>query len=313
DDKWIRFLGQSCLEKIIDDNHLISKISLLSIIFENFKELSENQPTFIASTLSLIGFVVPSKNLIPTSNSSHLSTYGSYYHLSKTSILHIITSNLWIRWISFKKEFQIKFENFQEKHPFFRDSFVKPIKDFYYVGHSSTILAIPLPNFVSYPTDYNFWKALLLPASNPFIYLSNDDKRSYIAYLNLIHEILVEIESLYMLPHQRRKENWFPFVIFYECRTDKLRELIINWSGDRVPYISKNLKDVLLLPEEQPSLAQIEGAIEELRYSIKVLKGSAKSKEPSLARIEEAVGDSYTRIKDAIEELKESIIHELRN
>ncbi|KAF0507607.1 transient receptor potential cation channel subfamily a member 1-like [Gigaspora margarita] len=161
DHKLIQLLGMSCINKCVSDsNHLISKISLLSVIFENFNDLSENHPTFIASILSLIGFVIPLPFEIPDSISSHLSTYGSFHQLSKTSYLDILTSILWNHWISFQ-------ENFRIGH-IFRDLVVKPAIKFCYMSHSSTILAIPLPNFVSYPKEYNFWKELLFPKPNSF-------------------------------------------------------------------------------------------------------------------------------------------------
>ncbi|CAG8497070.1 21610_t:CDS:2 [Dentiscutata erythropus] len=101
DDKWIRRLGHNIMEKFVKDkNHLISKISLLSIIFENFKELSENHPAFIKSLLSLIAFVVPSITVNPKSTSSHLSSYGKYYHLSKISSFDIF-SNPCVRLLSY--------------------------------------------------------------------------------------------------------------------------------------------------------------------------------------------------------------------
>ncbi|KAF0524640.1 transient receptor potential cation channel subfamily a member 1-like [Gigaspora margarita] len=380
DDKWIRLLGKSCIDKCVKDNNfLISKISLLNIIFENFKVLSENHPAFIASALSLLGFVIPFNIVIPNSTSSHLSKYGGYYHLSKTSYFDILTSILWVHWISFQKRFQNKLQNFQNSHPFL-NSIVKRVIDFYNVGHSTTVLAIPLPNFVSYPKDYNFWEELLLPKPNPFVYLNNIEKinEEFYRYLNgeallnfkwntswnfvdlvaiifatatsinwlkngsaptwaitfsvlfleirfilffrankffgiylamimktvdkvisfliifglfilaLAHSlhlligsepeisqgnsnfIIAEIELLYMLPHQRRKENWFPYVIFYECHVIKLRDHAMDiqkdkWSGYIKPYISKNLSETLLLPVEQPSLKKIEDDIEELR------------------------------------------------
>ncbi|KAF0524643.1 transient receptor potential cation channel subfamily a member 1-like [Gigaspora margarita] len=168
DEKWIRSLGHSCFDNFIKyNNHLISKISLLSIIFENFEKLSEEHPRFIANTLSKIGFVVPFTSLNPKSTSSHLSSYGKYCHLSKTSYLNILTSILWDRWISFQKRFQMKFQIFQNNHSFFA-LIVNRVIDIYDVGHNTTILAIPLPNFVSYPKDYRFWKELLLPSANPF-------------------------------------------------------------------------------------------------------------------------------------------------
>ncbi|RIB19686.1 hypothetical protein C2G38_1247405 [Gigaspora rosea] len=41
--------------------------------------------------------------------------------------------------------------------------------------------------------------------------ISSSDSR--VDYLALKGEIIEEIELFYMLPHQRRKENWFPFVM----------------------------------------------------------------------------------------------------
>ncbi|KAF0461569.1 transient receptor potential cation channel subfamily a member 1-like [Gigaspora margarita] len=149
DDKWIRNLGYGCAKLYLKDkNYLISKVSLLSIIFENFKELSENHPAFILSMLALIAFVVPCNVVYPESTSSHLSSYGRYYHLSKTSYLNILFPNLWVHCISFFKKWQ---------------------KYFNQDNHNSTVLAIPLPNFVSYPKEYSFWKELLLPKNHsPF-------------------------------------------------------------------------------------------------------------------------------------------------
>ncbi|KAF0408151.1 hypothetical protein F8M41_008603 [Gigaspora margarita] len=51
---------------------------------------------------------------------------------------------------------------------------VKPIEEFYYNyyarQHSSIILAIPLPNFTSYPKNNLILKELLLPSYNSFTY-----------------------------------------------------------------------------------------------------------------------------------------------
>ncbi|CAG8531777.1 9678_t:CDS:2 [Cetraspora pellucida] len=248
DDKWIRYLGGSCIDKCMqDNNHLISKISLLSIIFENFNELSENHPAFIASTLSSIGFVVPSNIVTPNSNSPHLSSYGKYCHLSKTSFIDILTSNLWIHWISFQQSFQTNFEKFQESHPFFRKFIINPINEFivnpiigfYYVGNTSTILAIPLPNFVSYSKDYNLWKELVLPVSNSF------------TSSNKVEHVIDIVQNN-------------------------------NWSGYKKPYVSKNLNEVLLLPEEEPSLTDIECAIKKTETSLKRIEKTIKELKESI-------------------------------
>ncbi|CAG8680250.1 4834_t:CDS:2, partial [Scutellospora calospora] len=69
-------------------------------------------------------------------------------------------------------------------------------------------------------------------------------------------EVLEEIELLYMTPKQRRKKNWFPFIIIQK-----------NWKGYKKPYFSDNLKEVLLLPVEQPDLILIEEKIAILKKS----------------------------------------------
>ncbi|RIB28348.1 hypothetical protein C2G38_2028597 [Gigaspora rosea] len=122
--------------------------------------------------------------------------------------------------------------------------------------------------------------------------ISNED--DYVAYLTLKSEIIEEIELFYMLPHQRRKENWFPYIIFYECHIIKLREHIMdilkdNWSGYKKPYISKTLNEVLHLPEEPPSLKEIVGIVKD-----------------TLKNFEKKIEDLPV-LKQDIKELKESI------
>ncbi|CAG8576929.1 2175_t:CDS:2 [Gigaspora rosea] len=70
-----------------------------------------------------------------------------------------------------------------------------------------------------------------------------------------------------MFPYQRRRNDWLPSIIFYECDIIKLNENVANtltdkWSGHRKPYISQNLNEILLLPKEQPSLLDIKDTIQ---------------------------------------------------
>ncbi|KAF0452877.1 transient receptor potential cation channel subfamily a member 1-like [Gigaspora margarita] len=454
DDKWIRYLGHSCFEKCLQENtrnHLISKISILSIIFDNFNELSENHPAFIANMLSFIGFVIPSTIVNTKSTSSHISKYGRYYQLYNTSYIDILSSILWDR---FQESFRIKFQNFLNSHPLFRDLIVMPITNFYntslFILLNITIylgiwhLIFELRQFIFSPLTYfsSSWNILDLAAiisttatsiywlkngSTPtwaitfsalfleikfilffrpnkffgiylaiimktvdkvisfliifglfilvfahtlhlligseselsqdlntnifthfgsaaiasyymmitgdttpislwvsnenimimllmlivsfflLIYLMNlfigilsnliSNEDNHVAYLTLKSEIIEEIELFYMLPHQRRKETWFPFVIFYECHIIKLREHIMDilkdkWSGYKAPYISEALNKVLLLPDEQPSLKEIERRI--------------KNQSHTLKKIEKKIEDLPV-LKQDIKELKESI------
>ncbi|CAG8624551.1 10786_t:CDS:1, partial [Scutellospora calospora] len=192
ENKWIRSLGDSCIEKCMWDrnnNHLIFKIPLLSIIFEKFIELSENDPEFIASVLAIIAFIVPNNEISSDSISSHLSSYGKHCHLSKTSYFDTFSSNL----LDLLNSFQNRFQNFQKNYPLLQnfivklyENLVKPVKEFYYVGNSSTVLAIPLPNFVSYPKKYSFWKELIMPCSNCFTYSNKLEmiNEEFYRYLN---------------------------------------------------------------------------------------------------------------------------------
>ncbi|CAG8714838.1 13709_t:CDS:2, partial [Cetraspora pellucida] len=237
DDKWIRSLGQNCIEKCMkENNYLISKISLLSIIFENFKELSENHPAFIASALSVIGFVVCSKIVI--TNSSHLSSHGKYRHLSKTSLLDRLVSNFWIYWISFRKRFQNILQNFQE-------------------SHSSIILAIPLPDFASYPKGC----AYLMPTISSIKWLKSNVMPTDMAAFSTL---LLEIKFILFFRAIEFLGIYFSMILGHVIDIVQNN----NWSGYKKPYISKNLKEVLQLPEEQPSLIEIEETVKKLKESI---------------------------------------------
>ncbi|CAG8607899.1 4323_t:CDS:2 [Cetraspora pellucida] len=244
DDKWIRLLGQNCIGRCIKENkHLIPKISLLSIIFENFKELSEDHPAFIASTLSAIGFVVASNIVIQNSTSSHLSSYGRYYHLSKTSFLDILISILWNIWV-----------RFQEGLPVFQDLVVKPIFNFDYVGNSSTILAIPIPGFAYYSKDYNFWKEL------------NDSLNTY----NTMDPSDVIEDNSSLTEYHTEAKNMFMMM------SSAISAVYLMLTGYKKPYISKALQDILALPEEEPSNTEIASNIKDLKNSMKGLRESIK-------------------------------------
>ncbi|PKK80605.1 hypothetical protein RhiirC2_723970 [Rhizophagus irregularis] len=58
---------------------------------------------------------------------------------------------------------------------------------------------------------------------NLFIGLLNnaiEKDHDRISYLMLKAEIIAEIELFYMLPYQRRKNDWFPEVMYYHASLD---------------------------------------------------------------------------------------------
>ncbi|CAG8749274.1 13385_t:CDS:2, partial [Cetraspora pellucida] len=111
-------------------------------------ELSEDHPTYIASLLTQIAFVLASDIPDLKSTSSHLFSYGTYCHLSRTSLLDICISNISMHWN--------RFENL----------FINPFNN---SSHSSIKLVIPFPNFVTYPKEYNYWDELLRPEPSCFV------------------------------------------------------------------------------------------------------------------------------------------------
>ncbi|KAF0524644.1 hypothetical protein F8M41_015096 [Gigaspora margarita] len=107
------------------------------------------------------------------------------------------------------------------------------------------------------------------------------------------------MELLYMLPHQRNKENWFPYVIFYECHVNKLRDHVMciqkdKWLGYKKPFISKNLSETLLLPDEQPSLKKIEDDIENLKNYQRNAIGNLREQKNDIKELKELIEDMKT-------------------
>ncbi|CAG8481458.1 14650_t:CDS:2 [Cetraspora pellucida] len=106
DDALIRILGDKCIKECVKDNtHATFRISLLSIIFDfnYFSKLLESHPAFITSILTKIAFVLPSLLLDQRPTSSHLFSYGVHYHLSRTSFIDILTSDIFKVWTNFKE------------------------------------------------------------------------------------------------------------------------------------------------------------------------------------------------------------------
>ncbi|KAF0524635.1 hypothetical protein F8M41_015089 [Gigaspora margarita] len=254
DDKLVRELGLSCINNFMRENYyFISKISLLSIIFENFNELSKNHYAFIASILSIIAFVIPSTIVNLNSTSPHLSHYGKYYHLSKVSYCDILISKLWVHCISFFKICQDKYPN-------------------QYGLNNSIILAIPLPNFVSYPTKYNFQKSLKRPTiylTSSWNYLGDSTPiSSWISSENFVIMLLMTIASFIIVIYLMN------ILIGVLCdvaiNEDKnLAYLALKKeSGYKQPAIPKYLNELLLLPEETPSINDIKEEIDDIKKDI---------------------------------------------
>ncbi|CAG8543361.1 15512_t:CDS:2 [Funneliformis caledonium] len=87
---------------------------------------------------------------------------------------------------------------------------------------------------------------------NLFIGLLNNEiekDNNKVSYLLQKARILAEIELFYLLPYQRRRESWFPDVIYYHADVDVVRrrvnELIKDneWGSVEFPEMNKKLLD----------------------------------------------------------------------
>lgn len=61
------------------------------------------------------------------------------------------------------------------------------------------------------------------------------------SFLQLRGEILAEIELFWMLPHQRRKKNWFPEILYYKASVHELKKYIKNLKDENEDENLQNL------------------------------------------------------------------------
>ncbi|PKC71322.1 hypothetical protein RhiirA1_453644 [Rhizophagus irregularis] len=93
-----------------------------------------------------------------------------------------------------------------------------------------------------------------------------------VSYLVEKAEILAEIELLYLLPHQRRWNAWFPEVIYYYADVDKVRQKIkemINegeWNTDEFLELKQNLLNKLKIQYNSVDETTLQNMLEEMRY-----------------------------------------------
>ncbi|CAG8770765.1 22752_t:CDS:2, partial [Racocetra persica] len=62
------------------------------------------------------------------------------------------------------------------------------------------------------------------------------------SFLQLRGEILAEIELFWMLPHQRRKKNWFPEILYYDASINELKKYVKNLEDEHKDEILRDLR-----------------------------------------------------------------------
>ncbi|KAF0363968.1 hypothetical protein F8M41_013914 [Gigaspora margarita] len=69
----------------------------------------------------------------------------------------------------------------------------------------------------------------------------------WISKENIIIMIITEIELFYLLPYQRRKNNWFPKIIFHHFKFHEIVKKIRNNQWDNIniiPFLSETLLEI---------------------------------------------------------------------
>ncbi|RIB19856.1 hypothetical protein C2G38_2180745 [Gigaspora rosea] len=110
------------------------------------------------------------------------------------------------------------------------------------------------------------------------------------SFLKLKCEILSEIELFWMLPYQRRKKNWFPYILYYEASVNELKKYINNIKDDE--EIFKHLL---------PAIKQFV----EIKDNSKEIKNTIK------AQIDESLNNSTkTKIDESLKDVLKAQIDE---
>ncbi|RIB02326.1 hypothetical protein C2G38_2050152 [Gigaspora rosea] len=192
---------------------------------------------------------------------------------------------------------------------------------FILAGDSSSVSSWALKN--------NWTLAFLLVIFSFFttIYLLNlfisllgnaiDERNNEESFLLLRGEILSEIELFWMLPHQRRKSNWFPEILYYKDSVKELKKYIesiedkktlhpkileITKSEDSEEKLKNQIDEALTnkIKEQKNQVNEIKA---ELRNQVNEIKGELNS------QINEILKDPLDKINKLIEitEKKESV------
>ncbi|CAG8710769.1 11309_t:CDS:2, partial [Racocetra persica] len=277
-----------------------ANIELLCIITSSFSELSQNYTAYISDFLSQIAFSNPTIQLMiplpkfvtypypynpwldlvyPTPRFIMFAFANSLYFLLRSSNYYssdTINSNN-------SNPNTITFETFQSSIlATYLMLLETSISTWIILGNITLVILLVIFSFTMMYL-MNLFIGLLSNAIN--------DTNNKESFLILRAEVLAEIELFYMLPYQRRKNNWFPQIIYFEAHINKLREIIRqiekgNYPGNK-PFISQ----ILLNTIEMKSIES-----DELQQVIII--------NDSLKKFRDSIQESKDEIKNLIEELK---------
>ncbi|RGB39045.1 hypothetical protein C1646_812276 [Rhizophagus diaphanus] len=120
------------------------------------------------------------------------------------------------------------------------------------------------------------------------IAIEKDNNR--VSYLMQKVEILAEIELFYLLPHQRRWQAWFPYMINYFATADKVRERIKEmfnereWETELFPEMKQKLLDKLHIQHNPINDKVFMDKLEEIYIIVSKL---SKEQSPQIEKIDE--------------------------
>ncbi|CAB4415154.1 unnamed protein product [Rhizophagus irregularis] len=130
-----------------------------------------------------------------------------------------------------------------------------------------------------------------------------EESNNRVSYLIQKAEILVEIELFYLLPFQRRWDDWFPKVMYYYANVDKTREKIKELIKND-EWESKNLQELKEKLLKKLIIENVTKPVDEntLQKSLKEMKKNLLEE----LKIENT-------LQKLLEEMKFSLLKELNN
>ncbi|KAF0438402.1 transient receptor potential cation channel subfamily a member 1-like [Gigaspora margarita] len=131
------------------------------------------------------------------------------------------------------------------------------------------------------------------------------------SFLQLKVEILAEIELFWMLPHQRRKKNWFPELLYFEASVQELKKYIKNLKDEHEDEILQNLlpeiKEIAEIKDEDDIMQKLLPEIKKIIDTKDSTKDSTKdtSKDPTKgSTVDSTIDSTKNSNKDSTEDSK---------
>ncbi|KAF0459332.1 transient receptor potential cation channel subfamily a member 1-like [Gigaspora margarita] len=189
-------------------------------------------------------------------------------------------------------------------------------------AHSLHILLRPITNFsLSQPSNsndpndpwnlvtayYSISEDRTVSKNATLTEIPNTSTNMFTNLYTAVLAFLAEIELFYMLPYQRRKNNWFPEIIFYRFHIDEFLDIIKKiknnkWDGiNDKPFLSETLLEHtnIKMESEEEKVKDISHIINEKIQDLK------NNDEKSIRELKKFFSEEIEKLKTIMSELRE--------